>query len=202
MARPGPAAGVAGLYPGAAAPGLRDEPPTPRGQRLVAAGLRRADGIERGRRGADADYGARRADRLGAKPGVPPCAADERQGPGDVRPVRRRPAGHRGDPGGSRVAGSGGGGARARGSGPAPVFRGAAGRPGGAAWRGAGKRVREHHQTGLAPATGRLAPGRGLTASLPPASYVTYHVTWVSRAMTGPRGPGHVLPARRVTRIL
>jgi DNA-binding MarR family transcriptional regulator len=33
--------------------------------------------------------------------------------------------------------------------------------PGGAAQRGAGKRVREHHRAGLAPAAGRLAPGGG-----------------------------------------
>ena len=36
--------------------------------------------------GVDADYGARRPDRLGAQPGVPPCAADDRQGAGDMRP--------------------------------------------------------------------------------------------------------------------
>src|SRR5260370_309875 len=89
MARPGPAAGVAGLYPGPAAAGVRDEPPAPRRQRHVAAGLRRADGAERGRRGADADHGARRPDRLGAQPGVPPRAAGERPGPCDVRPARR-----------------------------------------------------------------------------------------------------------------
>src|SRR5580704_12195456 len=67
LARGGPAAGVAGLYPGAAAPGVRDEPPAPRRQRLVAARLRRADGTERGRGGADAGHGAGRPDRLGAQ---------------------------------------------------------------------------------------------------------------------------------------
>ena len=35
--------------------------------------------------------------------------------------------------------------------------------PGGTAQPGTGKRVRQHHQTGLAPAAGRLAPGGGLT---------------------------------------
>ena len=40
------------------------------------------------------DHGARRPYRLGAQPRIPPRAADERQGSGDVRPVRRRPAGH------------------------------------------------------------------------------------------------------------
>src|SRR5437762_3357745 len=89
MARGGRAAGVAGLYPGPAAPGVRDEPPAPFRQRLVAARLRRADGAERGRRGADADHGAGRPDRLGAQPRVPPRAADERPGPGDVRAVTR-----------------------------------------------------------------------------------------------------------------
>ena len=54
-------------------------------------------------------------------------------------------------------------GARARGPCPAPVLRGAAGGPRGGAQPGAGKRVRQHHQTGLAPAAGRLAPGGGLT---------------------------------------
>ena len=46
-------------------------------------------------------------------------------------------------------------------------FGGAAGGPGGAALRGAGKRVRQHHQAGLAPAAGGLAPGRGLTRPCP-----------------------------------
>ena len=58
-------------------------------------------------------------------------------------------------------------GARTRGPCPAPVFRRAAGRPGGAAQRGTGKRVRQHHQTGLAAAAGRLAPGGGLTRPRP-----------------------------------
>ena len=159
MARRAPAAGVAGLYPGPAAPGVRDEPPAPCRQRLVAARLRRADGAERRRRGADADHRARRPYRLGAQPRIPPRAADERQGPGDVRPVRRRPAGHRGDPDRPGAAGPGGGGARARRPRPAPVLRRAAGGPGGTAHRGAGRRVRQHHQAGLAPAAGRLAPG-------------------------------------------
>src|SRR6266568_3557855 len=78
MARRGPAAGVAGLYPGPAAPGVRDESPAPLRQRHVAARLRCADGAERGRRGADADHGAGCPDRLGAQPGVPPRAADKR----------------------------------------------------------------------------------------------------------------------------
>jgi len=60
LARGGPAAGVAGLYPGPAAPGVRDEPPAPR-QRHVAARLRHADGAERRRRGADADGAERRS---------------------------------------------------------------------------------------------------------------------------------------------
>ena len=70
---------------------------------------------------------------------------------------------------GRRAAGSGGSGARARGSCPAPVLRGPAGGPGGAAQRGTGKRVRQHHQAGLAPAAGRLAPGEGLTRPARPA---------------------------------
>ena len=40
--------------------------------------------------GADADHGPCRPDRLGAEPGVAPCAADERQRPGDMRRFRRR----------------------------------------------------------------------------------------------------------------
>jgi DNA-binding MarR family transcriptional regulator len=42
------------------------------------------------------------------------------------------------------------------------LFFGAAGRPRAAAQRGTGKRVRQHHRTGLAPAARRLAPGGGL----------------------------------------
>src|SRR5580693_5410339 len=167
MARRGPAAGVAGLYPDPAAPGVRDEPPAPRRQRHVAARLRRADGAERRRRGPDADHGARRPYRLGTQPGVPPRAADERPGPGDVRAVRGGQAGHRGGPDRPRAAGPAGRGGRTRGAGPAVVLRGAAGGPGGAARRGAGKRVRQHHQTRLAPAAGRLAPGGGLRGPTP-----------------------------------
>src|SRR6185437_2155816 len=74
--------------------------------------------------GKDADHSARRTYRLRAQPGVPSRAADERPGPGDVRPVRRRPAGHRGDPDRPRAVGRGGGGARARRSRPAAVLRG------------------------------------------------------------------------------
>ncbi len=131
----------------------------------VAARLRRAGGTERRRRGPDAGHGAGRPDRLGAQPGVPPRATDEAPrglvtcalSAADMR-------GHRGDPDRPGAAGSGE-------AAPGHVdlvrrlvgFGGLLKPPGGAARRGAGIRVRQHHQARLAPAAGRLAPGGGLT---------------------------------------
>ena len=61
-------------------------------------------------------------------------------------------------------------------------FEGLPARPREAAQRGTGKRVRQHHQTGLAPAAGRLAPGGGLTRPAPAA--------WSARQATAAPGTG------------
>ena len=170
MARRGPATGVAGLHQGPAASGVRDEPSAPCGQRYVAARLRRADGVERGRRGANADHGARRPDRLGAQPGIPPCAADERQRPGTFGPSaadrrvtevtltdRGRQALQEAAPGHVGLV-------------RRLFFGGLARWPRGAGQPGTGKRVRGTYRTGLAPSARRLASGGGLTRSRPAAS--------------------------------
>jgi hypothetical protein len=66
MSRKRPAANVAGVHEGAAAPQLRDEPPTAGRQQSVPARLRRAErfAVHIGR--PNADHGAGRPDRLGA----------------------------------------------------------------------------------------------------------------------------------------
>ena len=167
MARREPAAGVAGLHPGAAAPGVRDEPPAPRGQRHVAARLRRADGAERSGGGRmqitvlAAQIGWERSRvshhvrRMTAR-GLVTCglSAADRRVTEVTLTAQGRQALEEAAPGHVDLV-------------PAPVLRGTAGRPGGAAQRGTGKRVRQHHQTGLAPAAGRLAPGGGLTRPCP-----------------------------------
>src|SRR5690349_15781060 len=63
------------------------------------------------------------------------------------------------------------------------------GGPGGAAQRGAGGRVRQHHQAGLAPAARRLAPGSGLRWWAGPLSAFRAHHPHPALARAAPRRP-------------